>query len=542
MKRDEEESQESLLREIHIESEVTTSTSNKELPLEVKQEQQHMESNANEGQTIFWNLLGSRAVLAQFCSRLYATTTMQRCRLVTNTKILIISFLLGLTFFQIFQNVQVSYGITQHLNNVKLTQETSPSKTTASDDEYDYEEIYIAGSEHESYRDMRLLDFQNFENYTSPDVGTNSRCRLTVTLVEPRLPPNGYNHPVWFTLESVASYVPYACVVIHTASCQIFKQTSNMPLVERLHLIEVTARAIYERSLPLFRRMMERGQVRISILEKGRYNIENCGTWDISTIAMNIHFWREEFLDGIDSDTLLFVQDDAVLCRYLDIDPWKHFAFVGGPWNPLVFPGGCDGMRNIWRGWAPQCQMVNPDMELPHLCTPGHAGLQGNGGLSLRNRQWMIHVIETCPSEFSGLESYASIGHQQEDVYFTTISNGIHAPMPSAFEASLLFTESLFPEQTLQQFFPLSSGEIEESVQRLWGNETGMLMYNRMHNFSTYLTEYEFNNTSGENLPVLYTIPFGLHKPWDYHSHDILGGVQLQQECKFLKFMYNILI
>lgn len=470
------------------------------------------------------------------CTRLCANKRSQLPK-----PIFLIVFIISLVVFQICYSVSVFHRFSKDIQSSSNTTTNYRQTNPSYENNIDYDEIYSSGGEHASYRDKRIFDFKVFENYTSPDIVSNT-CSLTVVLVEPRLPPQGYNHPVWFTLESVASYVPYACVVIHTASCQIYKQTSNLPLAERLHQIEVTARAIYERSLPLFRRMMERGQVRISILEKGRYNIVNCGSWDISTLTMNIHFWKEEFFDGIDSDSILFLQDDAVLCRYLDIDPWKNFAYVGGPWQQGVFPGGCEGMRNIWRGWASSCSLTNPDLNIPQLCTPGHGGLVGNGGLSLRSRQWMIQVIETCPTEHSGLESYAHFGNPNEDVYFTTILNGIHAPMPTAFEASLLFVESIFPEQTFEQFFSLTSVEIEETVRRLWGNDTGMLIYDRMHDVGTYLTESELNNTSSENLPVLYTIPVGIHKPWDYHSQELLGGVQLKQECKFLKFMYNILI
>ena len=408
----------------------------------------------------------------------------------------------------------------------------------------DYDAIYASFGTHETYKDKRLFNFSTFESYTTAKIASNG-CRLTVSLTDPRLPPHGYNHPVWFALESMASYVPYACVVIHTASCQIITQTSNMPSVPtKLHQIEVVAQSIYEKSLPLFRRMMEVGRVRISILERGKYNIESCDSWDISAVNMNVHFWKDEFIEGVDSDMILVMQSDAVLCRHLNIDLWKHFAYVGGPWKPDLFSGGCVEMRRIWKSYAPLCNLQNPDVDLPHLCSPGHGGLVGNGGLSIRNKQWMIKAIETCPTEYSGMDAYQHYGHQAEDVYFSTVLNGIQAPMPTAFEASLFAVEPLFPEQTLEAHFSLTTDEILDTVTRLWGNDTGKLIYERMHRIETYFTA-NMNNSDTTNQTdsvsniVLRTIPIGFHQVWRLHPQDVLGGVQIQQECKFLKFLYT---
>ena len=58
--------------------------------------------------------------------------------------------------------------------------------------------------------------------YTSPGIQKNG-CPLTVVVVDPRPPSSAVNHSIWYALESVASYVSSACIVIHTASCQVFK-------------------------------------------------------------------------------------------------------------------------------------------------------------------------------------------------------------------------------------------------------------------------------------------------------------------------------
>jgi hypothetical protein len=403
---------------------------------------------------------------------------------------------------------------------------------------YDYDAVYSSGGTHESYKDKRLSYFQSFYRYTSTDILRNG-CSLTVALTDPRIPQHGYNHPVWFMLESVASFVPYACVVVHTASCQIIKQTSNIPVSPTVHQVEVAAHFIYERSLPLFRRMMERGQVRIAILEKGSFNIEKCAEWDISKITMNLKFWKEQFINGTDSDMILFVQSDSVLCHYFDINLWAQFAYVGAPWGKGgLWPSSCDFIRNQWRSWAPQCSLLNPDLDLPLFCTQGHGGAVGNGGFSLRNRTWMIRAIESCPTQYSGLESFSLTTTTPEDVYFSVILTGMHAAMPSAFEASLFSVEAMFPEQAAKEYFDVLPFEFNETIRRLWGNDTGLLMYDRMHQVETY-----FSNTSIESTTVARgfgTIPIGFHTPW-YHHSEILNRTQIQQECKFLKFIYNVI-
>jgi hypothetical protein len=439
--------------------------------------------------------------------------------------------LIVLVVVQIFYSVQMNYNYINYSDGRSSTLNNNSR-------EYDYDEIYSSGGTHESYKDKRLFNFQSFHNYTSPDILMNG-CSLTVALTDPRIPPYGYNHPAWFMLESVASFVPYACVVIHTASCQIIKQTSNLPLLPTERQTEVAAQFIYERSLPLFRRMMERGQVRIAILEKGVYSIEKCAQWDISAVTMNVHFWREQFIDGIDSDMILFMQSDSVLCHHLDIDLWAHFAYVGSPWGKGgLWPSSCDVMREYWRSWAPKCSLSNPDYDLPNLCTPGHGGAVGNGGFSLRNKTWMIQAIETCPTKYSGLEQFSADDTQPEDVYFSIILTGMHAPMPSSFEASLFATEQMFPEGADTEYFTVTPLEKAETIRRLWGDDTGPLMYERMHRVETYVSST--SNESGSDIPHLHTIPIGFHTPWNYHQ-DVIKGVQIQQECKFLKFLFNIL-
>jgi hypothetical protein len=205
------------------------------------------------------------------------------------------------------------------------------------DNLHDYDNIYNSFGTHESYKDWRLSDAEHFDNYTHPGVLAIG-CSLTVSILDPRPPISGYNHPIWFALESVASYAPYACVVFHTASCRLIVKTENMPSSPmNRQKSNVAANFIYERSLPLFRRMMESGLVRINILDSEKYGLSSCDNFGNSnSINTDIRFWLDEFIDGIDSIMVLTVQQDSVLCRHFDIDLWKHFAFVGAPFAPWV--------------------------------------------------------------------------------------------------------------------------------------------------------------------------------------------------------------
>lgn len=399
---------------------------------------------------------------------------------------------------------------------------------------YDYDSIYNSFGSHSSYMDRRLFNFTSFDNYTSSKV-LRDGCPLTVVIVDPRPPMSGYNHPIYYSLESLALYVPDACVVFQTASCQIIRRESRFSEPTNRQKVHIVAKTIYERSLPGFRRMMEHGQVRVNIIDTTKYGLQNCDSFGVgNNVFMSIRFWQDEFIDELDSDMVLTFQDDAVLCRSFDIDLWKQYAYVGGPWVPIWPIGltvggvGCDNMRNLWQEWVPKCNGLTEyqsSESFAHFCEPGYGGYQGNGGLSLRTRKWMIEVIQRCPSEHSGLENFEEF-NINEDVYFSTILNGLNATMPSALEASLFSVENLFPEQTVEDSSSIEQREIIlAAIQKLWGNETGTMLYDRMHREESYPT------ISSE----LHTIPLGFHKPWTVR--DVLGDLQIQNECKMLKFI-----
>ncbi|KAL3766951.1 hypothetical protein ACHAW5_001795 [Stephanodiscus triporus] len=445
--------------------------------------------------------------------------------------------LIGLAVLNILALNIATSRYASNRGKVQPDEPTRLEKNNAGEVDYDYNEIYNSFGTHGSYADRRISDFDSFGNYTSTAV-LNGGCRLTVSIVDPRPPTSGINHPIWFALESVAAYVPYACVVFHTSSCKSMLQTQNMPAGPTDgQKVNAVAQSIYGRSLPLFRRMMERGLVRVNVLNSEKYG-EKCDNFGSgNSIFLNIRFWLDEFIDGVDSDMILTTQQDAVLCRHLDIDLWKHYAYVGAPWSPWVWgcsqEQNCDCMRNLWRTNAPKCNGVENHLaeeNILQICTPGHGGFQGNGGLSIRNRSWMIEALRRCPTQFSGLGT-------QEDVFFSTVLNAINATMPSAFEAALFSVCSTFAEQTFDIYYKLNSDEIADTVKRLWGNDTGMSVYNRIHQ----------SNSSNR-----YTIPLGIHQLWNYGHAEHCQGVapegctyalkeqpNIHEECKFLKYIYN---
>ena len=168
--------------------------------------------------------------------------------------------------------------------------------------DYDYDNIYNSFGSHDSYDDVRIFEFGSFDNYISPDIRIRGGCLLTV---DPRTPLFPINHPMWFALESVALHVPYGCIVFHTSSCQLIRQTSNMPNVPTNQ--QKVAKSIYSQSLPLFQRMMERGQVHINILDSEKYGLSCDSFGNGNAIFMNVTFWLDKFND-VDSDILLTIQ------------------------------------------------------------------------------------------------------------------------------------------------------------------------------------------------------------------------------------------
>ena len=240
---------------------------------------------------------------------------------------------------------------------------------------------------------------------------------------------------------------------------------------------------------------------------------------------------------------------------------------MGAPWRPEVLGDACNQMKRNWQSWLPNCLLSQKQQgaldsnNFPEVCTAGDAPF-GNGGLSLRNRTWLIRVIETCPVDprYSGITEagYSMLPlSMQEDVYYATMLRGLHAPMPHAYEATLFAVESLFADDMHNFYGALKPSEIIGFLMKRWGRDEGVSMYQRMHQIETYKkqrrTDINDNTTNSTEASVeeksanenesispslLRTIPIGFHKPWLYHDRSIWPGDQFSQECKFLKYLF----
>ena len=154
----------------------------------------------------------------------------------------------------------------------------------------------------------------------------------------------------------------------------------------------------------------------------------------------------------------------------------------------------------------------------------------------------MVRAIEACPSElYSGVSASGKNcfveGDVQEDEYFTLVLHGMGAPMPTAYEAALFGVETFFAEQVKEYFGPYSRSQIEQILLKRWGKE-GVKLEERMHSRKTYGYHYN-NNDNNLASSTLRTIPLTFHSPWTYHAIDIIRGPQVQQECKFLQYMFR---
>jgi len=342
-------------------------------------------------------------------------------------------------------------------------------------------------------------------------------------------------------LESVAVNIhehtnSTACFLLQTSSCILRKRDNQL---------EGVYDHIRDSALPAFRRFIDAGNVRITIIDHKTYLFPSCNNfYSPSSAWMNYHYWstatseeKGEFIDE-DSDLVLTLQNDAVLCHTLNPDNWRDVAYVGGVWPPLPNThnnrvpkeGTCLHLPMLWEDWHKNKDVKRKPFPLSDWCRPdsGMAPI-GNGGLTLRSRRWLQEVIRYCPHDvYSGLKrSFPNngcvTGTGPEDLYFATILAGIRAPMPTAFEASLFSAEMIMSEKVLEYYYSNSSAiaseeELERVVLKRWGQDEvhdGLALFRRMR-------------AEGN------TIPIGFHKPFLYFSIEDLSTDQMKRECKFL--------
>jgi hypothetical protein len=564
-------------------------------------------------------------------------------------------------------------------------------------DDYDYNEIYESNGDHAVYHlgsanDNNTPSINTITHeYTSPDIMEHG-CDLTVVLMDPRLSDVlSFQDALWYSLESVATYAPYACVLLQTSSCGIERELAQQRQksgdngehsellggiddnnIDQAVSLELSNR-LYKHVLPLFRQMMLRGQVRYTILNHTKYGLPSCDNFynpssNNNKALMNVHFWGSDEFAPEDSDHVLMVQSDAVLCHNLLAYRWMDVAFVGAPWprdvdhryNPDPAEGMCLGMPLRAKMWflsqkrltilekravaqqqmdererqgktkkkvgapaaetkqeeeassllrgagriteallsdgttsatstssltAPPLQILDTSTIMSNICSNGQ-GPVGNGGLSLRSRQWMRHAIQTCPNTlYSGVEFYKDSfdnplyakpmtttimeeeahkmkldkektgplelerqtvnsmmkvppdTHQYackvtedvgEDFYFATVLAALGAPLPTAYEASLFSLEMMWPDQvaggTMSPEAAMYGPYAQEELDGFQRHR-----FDRRTNISTrQQVQGDTTTTTSDNKNVKavveghHIMPLGMHKPWWYHPNDML--------------------
>lgn len=438
-------------------------------------------------------------------------------------------------------------------------------------------------------------------------------CDLTVLFLDPRLgdPHYGPGRSAWFALESVAAYAPATttCVTLLTSSCTMQKyleeETAAAPTAAapssstRRDNAEKAARdKVYACTLPLFRGMIDNGLVRLSFVDHdedvdNKYQLKSCNDYGDLHFLMNINFWKDEFTN-LDSDSVLLIQDDAVLCHGLGggaaaggfLNQYKEYAYVGGVWprhaDPLrPFPpeGMCFGMPQRWKSWilpqrrwekwvasvnatsGPGAITMGNDAdnnappppkprqllqtEFPALCDDGNAPI-GNGGLSLRSRSWMIRAIETCPHVkhsgllFDNIDSSSDtvsgnlackvLDAIDEDYYFAVVLRGLGAPFPSAVEAALFAVEMIWPEELDKS----PNNYIAVAPVDLDATERSRLLFDSFPRISNKGSSVDDLSSSST-----LTVPYGLHKVWWYHSNELLLSSQMRESCPYLQYIFE---
>lgn len=359
-------------------------------------------------------------------------------------------------------------------------------------------------------------------------------CDLTVVFFDPRLadPYYGPGQAAWFALESAATFLPHnsTCLALLTSRCAMERYLQQQ---ESSSLAISPDRAIrdkvYAAALPQLRQWMHTGRVRLTTtINHTKYHLAACDNFGNPTPALvNHHFWSDEFVPA-DADTILMLQDDAVLCRSPPTLDATSYALVGAVWPrvatrlaPNPPEGMCFGMPALWKLLTLHMKpddyiRLGIDPRYPSPCEDLAAPI-GNGGFSWRSRAWMQRAIQTCPHvHWSGVANASTspcraLDGLNEDYYFGTVLRGLRAPLPSGHVASLLAVESLFPHQ----------------VVALYGADPP-----HVHDDDAPVIQLASDQSS-------YTVPIGFHKPWWYHSNDILLAPDMQQACPFLPLVFT---
>ncbi|KAG7352037.1 hypothetical protein IV203_008085 [Nitzschia inconspicua] len=416
-----------------------------------------------------------------------------------------------------------------------------------------FESTEARSEQRSSLSHSQQLNFTLQPFYQNPTI-LKKNCSVTVLFVDPNLGKDS----MWALESVVANILPLetTCVLLQTSVCEFISSTDGhidavtgtiaiQQASNKTELYNYNRKAQQVRQLaePLFGKMIDRGNVRMKVLNHSRYNLKSCHNfYNPSHLLENYHFWGpDEFLPE-DSDLILMMQGDAVLCHELNVDKWKDVAWVGAPWparkgkKPWHF---CSFFPQSWKEFHEHAGSTNiPTFPTDdQLCTDTSFGPQGNGGLGLRSRSWLRKSIEYCPvvsRTISGLSQQQydaapckATNVAAEDIYFVTILRGIGAPLPNNFEAALFSMELRSPNAIAEQY-SLNQTFMEAMVQRRWYSPTDP---SGMEYYKTMLQQGQ--NLSSQGIDPL--IPIGVHKPWNDFLRKRILEDYLNDQCPYMK-------
>lgn len=291
----------------------------------------------------------------------------------------------------------------------------------------------------------------------------------------------------------------------------------------------------------------------MTVLNHSFYQLKSCENFFSPSYAwQNWHYWGpREFLEQ-DSDLVLTVQADAVLCRPLDVRLWQDAAWVGAPWPAKKGDSPwhlCSSMPSQWKAYhkAKQDQTnlstIPPYPSPDQLCSDNMVGPQGNGGLSLRQRSWLRRAIEYCPTVAAGIDdamrqqapcdAHSTVA---EDLYFVTILRGLGAPLPSAYDAALFAWEARSVSQIVEKYHIVNETWKEARLAQRWVPDQQYFVEKKKHHVSSSNSSIV---SSKQDTPSSWFVPIGIHKPWSEFFVDKMCHPQIHRDCKYLRHIIH---
>jgi len=377
--------------------------------------------------------------------------------------------------------------------------------------------------------------------YTNPYIVENN-CSITIVMIEPHIEEVS----LW-ALESAADYVypkESTCFLLQTSICAQKKvieieeknRDGESEELSDEEAFEIVASSITSNAKPNFLKAINEGRVRMTVVDTEKYALTSCNNFkSVNRVWLNFDYWGEtEFIEQ-DSDLILAMQKDGIICHFLHVDKWKEFAWVGAPWP--TSRGNmkwhmCSSMPQAWKAFHNNKVDDLPFPPFPtedEICSNNEVGPFGNGGISLRSRSWLRKAIRYCPLRVSGFSeedmkatpcNTSNWDGYNEDQLFSTILRGMGAPLPSLGEASLFGTELRTPN-AMMEYYKIDMETQEKMVKKRWWsppNEKGPIELYR-----------EMLNVTKEPI-----ISLSMHKVWGLYK-GIWNTPHMQKYCPYLQ-------